>query len=83
MEAIRKIVNADVIKPIIDLPWATKGLQVEIIVFPASQDTPSIVEMKTSDVDASFGSWADMNKTTEEICTEIRESRAFSKRDLV
>ena len=83
MEAIRKIVNADIIKPIIDLPWATKGLKVEIIVLPVNQDTPSIVEKKTSDMDTSFGSWADMDKTTEEICTEIRESRTFRKRDIL
>jgi len=83
MEAIRKIVSADLMKPVIDLPWATKGSKVEIIVFPVNQDIPSIVEKNTSDIDASFGSWADMDKTTEEICTEIRESRTFRERDLL
>ena len=34
MEAVRKIVNADMLAPIVDLPWISKGLQVEIIVIP-------------------------------------------------
>ncbi|MCL2026792.1 MAG: hypothetical protein FWG92_08315, partial [Leptospirales bacterium] len=44
MDAIRKIVSAYLMKPVIDLPWATKGSKVEIIVFPVNQDIPSIVE---------------------------------------
>jgi antitoxin component of MazEF toxin-antitoxin module len=34
MEAIRKIVSADTLIPFIDLPWASKGLQVEVTVIP-------------------------------------------------
>jgi len=34
MEIVRKIVNADMLTPVIDLPWMSKGLQVEVIVFP-------------------------------------------------
>ena len=37
MEAVRKIVNAELIKPVIDLPWATKDMQVEVIVFPFAE----------------------------------------------
>ena len=68
--------------PIIDLPWATKGLQVEVIVFPVNQVTSPNVEKKISDVDLSFGGWADMDKTTEEICSEIRTGRTFRNRDI-
>ena len=82
MEAIRKIVNADMLMPVFDLPWATKDLQVEVIVFPVNQITSSNVEKKASDIDLSFGGWADMDKTTEEICTEIRASRTFCNREL-
>ena len=32
MEAVRKIVSAEMLKPIIELPWVLKGLQVEVIV---------------------------------------------------
>ena len=34
------------------------------------------------EVDPSFGGWADMDKTTEEICSEIRASRFFRQRDI-
>ena len=34
MEAVREIVSAELIKPFIDLPWASKDMQVEVIVFP-------------------------------------------------
>ena len=34
MEAIRKIVNANILSPVIDLPWKSKDMQVEVIVIP-------------------------------------------------
>ena len=37
MEAVRKIVDADIIAPFMDLPWKTKNMQVEIIVFPFTE----------------------------------------------
>ena len=37
MEAVRKIVDADVLSPAIDLPWKTKNMQVEVIVFPLNE----------------------------------------------
>ena len=37
MEAVRTIVNADVLTPVIDLPWKTKNMQVEVIVFPLNE----------------------------------------------
>ena len=39
MEAIRTIVNAEVLASIIDLPWATRDLQVELIVIPRATET--------------------------------------------
>ena len=39
MDAIRKIVNADTLAPIIDLPWKSKDLQVEVIVMPLNEET--------------------------------------------
>ena len=34
MEAIREIISADMLLPIINLPWKSKDLQVEVIVIP-------------------------------------------------
>jgi hypothetical protein len=39
MEALRTIVNADVLKPIIDLPWKSNGMEVEVIVIPHVKKT--------------------------------------------
>ena len=39
MEVVRKIVNADILMPIIDLPWDTRDLQVEVIVIPQIKET--------------------------------------------
>jgi hypothetical protein len=39
MEAVRTIVNANVLTPIIDLPWKSKDVQVEVIVMPINEIT--------------------------------------------
>ena len=39
MEAVREIVSADILSPIINLPWKSKGLQVEVIVMPYVRET--------------------------------------------
>jgi hypothetical protein len=51
MEAVRTIVSADALSPIIDLPWASKNMQVEVLVFPianrpAQQDDISVESLK-------------------------------------
>jgi len=63
----------------ISLPIPDKyiGIELEILVFPISEVSTFNIEKKTQNVDASFGGWADMDKTTEEICSEIRASRNF------
>jgi hypothetical protein len=38
MEAVRQIVSADMLMSIIDLPWTSKGLQVEVIVLPLIEE---------------------------------------------
>jgi hypothetical protein len=38
MNAVRKIVSADMLTSIIDLPWASEGLQVEVIVIPLVEE---------------------------------------------
>lgn len=37
MEAVRKILNIDVLQPIIDLPWKSSNMQVEVIIMPLNE----------------------------------------------
>jgi len=66
----------------VPIPDRYIGTELEILVFPVNEVFVSKVKKKTTDVDKSFGGWADMNKTTDEICSEIRASRIFRNRDL-
>jgi len=38
MEALRKIINADLLTPIMELPWSSKNMQVEVIVIPMIEE---------------------------------------------
>ena len=70
----------------ISLPIPDKyiGKELEILVFSINEVSTSNIETKkTQDVDTSFGGWVDMDKTTEEICSEIRASRTFRNRDFI
>jgi hypothetical protein len=52
MALIRKTVSADMLTPIIDLPWISKGLQVEVIIMPlhktatTNETCPKITDLK-------------------------------------
>jgi len=37
MESFRTIINANLITPIINLPWKSKNMQVEVIVIPLNE----------------------------------------------
>jgi hypothetical protein len=73
------------------IPDKYVGTELEITVFPLEEI--SITKQKEketngkkeeiNDIDPSFGGWADMDKSTEEICAGIRNSRTFRERDLV
>ena len=39
MEAVRTIVSADKLAPIINLPWVSKNLQVEVVIIPIVDKT--------------------------------------------
>jgi hypothetical protein len=41
MEAVRKVINADVLSAVVDIPSSMRRGQVEIIVFPFSQTLPN------------------------------------------
>ena len=38
MEAVRTVINANLLSPIINLPWESKNMQVEVIVMPLNED---------------------------------------------
>jgi len=40
MEAVREIISADMLLPIMNLPWKSKDMQVEVIVMPYMEKTP-------------------------------------------
>jgi len=65
----------------VPIPDRYIGTELEILVFPINEISTYRAEKKTPKVDISFGGWADMDKTTEEICSEIRTSRTFRNRD--
>jgi hypothetical protein len=67
----------------VPIPDRYIGTELEVLVFPISEVLTSKAEMKTPEVDMSFGGWVDMDKTTEEICSEIRAGRTFRNRDFV
>ena len=58
------------------------GMELEILVSPINEIATSKTKKKHQNADKSFGGWVDMNKTTEEICSEIRNSRAFRNREI-
>jgi len=39
MEIVRTIMRSDLLKPVINLPWANKDLEVEVIVIPRLKET--------------------------------------------
>jgi hypothetical protein len=65
----------------VPIPDKYIGTELEVLIFPINETSPSNEKKITPDVDTSFGSWADMDKTTEDICSEIRASRNFRNRD--
>ena len=67
----------------VPIPDKYIGTELEILIFPINEVSTSNVRKRIPDVDASFGGWDDMNKTTEEICSEIRASRTFRNRDFI
>ena len=58
------------------------GTELEIIVFPIHEVSASNPNIKTAEVDLSFGGWAEMNNATEDICSKIKENRSFRNRDI-
>jgi len=67
----------------VPIPDKYIGTELEILIFPINEVLTPNVKKKTPAVDASFGGWEDMDKTTEEICSEIRASRTFRNRDFI
>ena len=58
MEAVRKIVSADLLTPIINLPWRSKNLQVEVIVIPLLEGTTRTTEVSVKSLEGCLHSYA-------------------------
>jgi hypothetical protein len=83
-EMIRTVFTPDSNFVSFPIPDKYVGTELEIMVFPHEE----ISEIKpkknvSGNIDLSFGAWADMDKSAEEICEEIRKSRNFRKTDIV
>jgi len=65
----------------VPIPDRYVGSELEILVFPIKEVMVSTA--KAPQVDTSFGGWADMDKSAEDICSEIRAGRNFRNRELV
>jgi hypothetical protein len=64
------------------IPDKYVGKKLEITIFPLAE--PTLIKPArntTGNADPSFGGWADMDKSTENICAGIRNSRTFRKRE--
>jgi len=78
---LRSVYTPDSNRISVSIPDRYIGTELEILVFPVKEVSIFNFESKTSEVDHSFGGWADMDKTTEEICAEIKAGRTFRNRD--
>ena len=58
MEVVRKTVSADLLRPVIDLPWAYKGLQVEVIVIPQVEKTTLQQEVSLESLEGCLKAYA-------------------------
>ena len=67
----------------VSIPDIYVGSELEILVFPIKEVLVSSAKKNHQGVDTSFGGWADMDKSTEDICSEIRTGRTFRNRELV
>ena len=58
MDAVRTTVSADMLVPIINLPWASKNLQVEVIVIPLDKKTSRRSAVSVENIEGCLQSYA-------------------------
>ena len=58
MDAVRTTVSADMLVPIINLPWASKNLQVDVIVIPHIEKTNRRGEVSVENLEGCLQSYA-------------------------
>ena len=78
---LRKVFTPDCNNVCFPIPDTYIGTELEILIFPIRDISKSKLKNNKPEYDASFGAWADMDKTTEEICSDIRQSRNFRNRE--
>jgi hypothetical protein len=80
---IRTVLTPDSNLVAFPIPDVYVGKELEIIAFPHNEMFVAKPKKEViADADPAFGAWADMDKSTEEICAEIRSSRTFRKTGL-
>ncbi|MDR0547528.1 MAG: hypothetical protein LBG77_08140 [Dysgonamonadaceae bacterium] len=67
----------------VSIPRKYIGKELEIIVFPVNEIIRTHPKKRSLQTDLSFGAWADMEQSTEEICADIRNSRRYRNREIV
>ena len=57
---------------LITLPIPDKyiGAELEIMILPLNEVSMNVFDEKEPEIDPSFGAWADMDRSTEEICAK-------------
>jgi hypothetical protein len=58
MNAVRTTVSADMLSPIINLPWASKNLQVEVVVITLDERTTRRSEVSVENLEGCLQSYA-------------------------
>ena len=58
MEAVRKTVRSDMLSSIIDLPWASNFLEVELIVIPKVKEKPRQQEITVESLKGCLKAYA-------------------------
>jgi len=58
MEVVRKIVSANTLMPVIDLPWTSKDLQVEVIVIPQKKETSQQRRVSAESLEGCLNAYA-------------------------
>jgi hypothetical protein len=58
MEAVRKIISADMLKSVIELPWMSKGLQVEVIITPIEKEASQQQKVSVDSLEGCLQNYA-------------------------
>lgn len=80
MEAVRKVVDASLLMSVIQLPETLKNRKLEVIVFPAEQESETVkTDVRIDEtVDSLIGAIPDIGMSLSEYREERREKYALA-----